>query len=310
MPDSDYHPDEESEELARKLASSTVEDLRRSREAEPDASPVSLEMHARELGIDAPMRDVTFVMQEFALQWELARQLGGSMPCVRTGDDEQGETVPLSLPFDWPFPRPFRSWRSFRRFFQFPPEFLYEGYQELLRSRGESEGISMESADNVLERLQGGLGDFLSYRIAGFRAWVGWMMGNAQSERGIPGDKGGKNPSRGGGGGRKPPGGGGGGGGGGTGRSRSGGPPPPPSWSPGGGLGIEVWCNTPGLTIEFSHSYFIHFLNFGAPSFPVKNTLLAGRYVFQGKGPTYPSGTPRSQVFRVPPDYKAVTTYF
>src|SRR5437870_4928289 len=34
-------------------------------------------------------------------------------------------------------------------------------------------------------------------------------------------------------------------------------PPPPPSSSPGGGVGVEVWCTTPGLTIEFSHAYFI-----------------------------------------------------
>lgn len=298
MPDSDYRPDEESEELARKLASSTIEDIRRRREPSPEyeTSPVSVEMHARELGVDAPMRDVTFVMQEFAWQWELAREFDGRMPCVRIGDDEDEETVPLSLPFDWPFPRPFRSWRWMRRHFPFPPEFFYEAYRDYLRSQGESDGIRMESADNVMERLQNGLGNFLAYRIAGFRAWMGWMMGSEQNGRGDAGSKGGTKPPSGGVGGR--------------GRSGSGGPPPPPSWSPGGGLGVEVWCNTPGLTIEFSHAYFIHFLNFGAPSFPVKNTLLAGRYVFQGKGPTYPSGTPRSQVFRIPPDYKAVTTYF
>ena len=298
MPDTDYHPGEESEELARKLASSTVEDLRRLRESsrEPDASTVSLELHAGQLGIDAPMRDVTFVMQEFAWQWELAREFDGRMPCVKIGDDEQAEIIPLSLPFDFPFPRPFRSWRWIRRFYPFPPEFLFEAYQDFLRSRGESEGISIESADKVLDRLQNGLGDFLAYRIAGFRAWVGWRMGGEQSGRGNFGGKGGK----------KPPG----GGGGGQGRSGSSGPPRPASWSLGGGLGVEVWCNTPGLTIEFSHAYFIHFMNFGAPSFPVRNTLLAGRYVFQGKGPTYPSGTSRSQVFRIPPDYKAVTTYF
>jgi hypothetical protein len=298
MPDNDYRPDEESDELARKLASSSVKDIRSPRESssEREASTISLEMHAHELGIDAPMHDITFVLQEFAWQWELAREFGGRMPCVKIGDDEQGETVPLSLPFDWPFPRPFRSRRSLRRFFPFPPEFFYEEYQEFLRSRGESAGISMESADNVLERLQNGLGNFLAYRIAGFRAWMGWMMGGEQRGGGNSGGKGG----------RKPPG----GGGGGKGRSGSGGPPPPPSWSPGGGLGVEFVCNAPGLTIEFSHAYFIHYLNFGAPSRRVKNSLFAGRYVFQGKGPTYPSGTPCSQVFKIPPDYKAVTTIF
>jgi hypothetical protein len=299
MLDSDYRPDEESEELARKLANSTVKDLWRASKSsgDSDGSAVTLDLHARELGIDAPMRDVTFVMEEFAWQLELARQFDGQMPCVRTGDDEQAETVPLSIEFEWPFPRHLRSWRSLRRFFRFPPEFFYEEYRDMLGSRGKSEGISMESSDNVLERLESGLGDFLSYRIAGFRAWMGWVMGKEQRGQGNFDAKGG----------RKPPG----GGGGGKGRSGSGGPPPPPSsWSPGGGLGVEMWCSTPGLTIEFSHAYFIHFMNFGAPSSPVKNTLLAGRYVFQGKGPTYPKGTPRSQVFRVPPDYKAVTTYF
>ncbi|MCO5051570.1 MAG: hypothetical protein M9920_04640 [Verrucomicrobiae bacterium] len=263
MPDNDYRPDEESQELGRNLASLTVKDFH-GPPREESRETVSLEMHARQLGVEAPLHDVTFVMQEFAWQWELARNFDGRMPCVRIGDDEQGETVPMSLPFDWPFPRPFRSWRWIRRHFPFPPEFLFEEYRDYLRAYGKNEGISMESADNVLERLQNGLGDFLAYRIAGS----------------------------------------------GGGRRRSGGPPPPSSWSPGGGLSVEMWCNTSGLTIEFSHAYFIHFLNFGSPSFPVKNSLLAGRYVFQGKGPTYPSGTPRSQVFRIPPDYKAVTTYF
>jgi hypothetical protein len=291
MPDNDYRPDEESYELARNLASFTVKDFHGPSRQEPREG-ISLEMHARELGVDAPLRDVTFVMQEFAWQWELAREFDGRMPCVRIGDDEQAQPVPLSLPFDWPFPRPFRSWRRMRRLFPFPPEFLFEEYRDYLRTYGEGEGISMESPDNVLERLQNGLGDFLAYRIAGFRAWMSWMMGSEESGQGSIGGKGGK----------KPPGGGG--------RRRGGGPPPPSSWSPGGGVGVEMWCNTPGLTIEFSQAYFIHFMNFGSPSFPVKNTLLAGRYVFQGKGPTYPAGTPRSQVFRLPPDYKAVTTYF
>jgi hypothetical protein len=297
MPDIDYRPDEESDMLARKLASSTVEDLRKSRGSsnEPESSSISLERHAREFGIEAPLHDVTFVLQEFAWQWELAREFDGRMPCVRIGVDEQAETIPLSVPFDWPFPRPFRSFRSFRRLFGFPPEYLFDAYREFLKSRSEGEGISVESADNVLGRLQNGLGDFLAYRIAGFRAWVAWMMGSEQSERGNGGGKGGKKSS----------------GGGGRGHSGSGGPPPPPpSSSPGGGLGVEVSCMTLGLTLEFSHSYFIHFLNFGAPSSPVKNTLFAGRYVFQGKGPTYPLGTPRSPIFRIPPDYKPAITYF
>lgn len=263
MPDTDYHPDEESEELARKLASSTVEDLR-----EPSSErSVSLDRHAEELGIDAPMSDVTFVVQEFAWQWELAAMIDGNMLCVRIGE----ETVPLSLPFDWPFPKLFR-YRMNR--FWFPREYVFEAYQEAIRSRREIEEVSVQSPENVLERFKNGLSSFLAYRIAGFRAWVGWMTGREQSGRGNLG------------------------------------PPPPPSLSPGGGLGVEFLCNARGLTIEFSHSYFIHFLNFGAPSFPVNNTLLAGRYVFQGRGPTYLSGTPRSQVFRIPPDYKAETTLF
>lgn len=45
MPDTDYHPDEESEELARKLAFTTVEGLRSQSSREPGASTVSLEMN-------------------------------------------------------------------------------------------------------------------------------------------------------------------------------------------------------------------------------------------------------------------------
>ena len=298
MPEPDYYPDEESEELARKLASKSVEDLRRSLEPvrTADASTVSLEMHAREIGIDAPMRDVSFVVQEFAWQLELAHDFGGRMRCVQIGDGEQPEIVPLSLPFDFPLPRAYRSWRWMRKVFPFPPEFVLEAYQDSLRARGATEEITIEPVDHVLELLQEGLGSFLAYRIGGFRAWVGWTMGSEQGGRGDFGGRGGKKPPGGGGGGQR--------------RSGSSGPPRPASWSSGGGLGVEMWCNSPGLTIEFSHAYFIHFLNFGAPSFPVQNTLLAGRYVFQGKGPTYPSGTVRSQVFRIPPDYKAVTTYF
>lgn len=291
MPDNDYRPDEKSYELARNLASVAVKDVRESSRDEPGEA-ASLETHARQLGVDAPLRDVTFVMNEFAWQWELARQFDGKMPCVRIGDGDEDQQVPMSLPFDWPFPRPLRSWRRIRRRFPFPPEFLFGEYREYLRNYGEREGISMESSENVLERVQIGLGDFLAYRIAGFRDWMTWMLGrDDDGEGGIGERKGLKPPGRGG-------------------RRRGGRPSPPSSWSPGGGVGVEMWCNTPGLTIEVSHAYFIHFINFGAPSFPVKNTLLAGRYVFQGKGPTYPAGTPRSQIFRIPPDYKAVTTYF
>jgi uncharacterized membrane protein YgcG len=239
MLDSDYRPDEESEELARKLANSTVTDLRRASESsrKTDGSAITLEMHARELGIDAPMHDVTFVMEEFAWQWELARHSFGQMLCVRTGDDEQAPTVPFSLASEWPFPRQFRSWRLSDRFYPFSLDLFHAEYMRILRSRGESEGITMESSDNVLERLQSGLGDFLSYRIAGFQAWMSWIMGREQRGQGNFGGKGG----------RKRPG----GGGGGKGRTGSGGPPPPPpSWSPGGGIGVEVCCNTPGLTIE------------------------------------------------------------
>jgi hypothetical protein len=298
MANSDFHPDDECEELARKLASSTVEDLRKSRESSHSGedSRISLDLHARQLGIDAPLRDVSFVMEEFAWQWELAREFGGRMPCVRIGEEGEGETVPLSVPFEWPFPRHFRSWRWMRRAFPFPPDYFYEAYESFLRSRGEIEGIAIESADKALQQLQKGLGSFLAFRIAGFRAWTSWMMGGIKTGQGNSHDKGGK----------KPP-----GGGGGRGRSGSGNSPPlPPSSAPGGGLGVEVSCMTHGLNIEFSHCYFIHFLNFGAPSSPVKNTLLAGRYVFQGKGPMYPSGTSRSPIFCIPPDYKPVITYF
>ncbi|SLM48693.1 protein of unknown function [Nitrospira japonica] len=294
MPDTDFHPDKDSEELARKLASIGVEDIRRSGEPSyaSDALPVFLEMHARELGIEAPMRDVAYVMQEFAWQWGLGREFG-RMPCVRIASGEQSEIVPLSLPFDFPFPRGVRPWPWLRRLYPFPPGFLFEAYEDFLRSRGDSEGISIESVDYVLERLRNGLASFLAYRIAGFRDWA---MGKEKGGQGNLGGKGGKRAR--------------GKGGGGQGGSGSGGPLPPASLSSGGGMGVEMWCTSPGLTIEFSHAYFIHFLNFGAPSFPVSNTLLGGRYVFQGKGPTYPSGTVRSQVFRIPPDYKAVTTYF
>jgi hypothetical protein len=183
MPDTDYHPDEESEELARKLASRTVEDLRE-QSSERDASTLSVDRHAQELGIDAPMSDVTFVMQEFAWQWELARVFDGHMLCVRIGDSEQGETVPLSLPFDWPFPKPFRYRDWMHGFYPFPPEYVFEAYKEFLRSRAEIEEASVESAEDVLERLKNGLSSFLAYRIAGFRAWVGWMTGRKQSGRG------------------------------------------------------------------------------------------------------------------------------
>jgi hypothetical protein len=286
MPDTEYRPDGDSEELARKLASNTVADLRQRHESsnDPDISEVSLERHAEELGVNAPLHDVTAVMREFAWQWEFSKDVSGPMPCVQIGSDDEEAIVPISIPFDWPYPRTLRSWR---RYYPFPPEYLYAAYQEILRSRTQSEEISFVSPDNVLEQLQNDLGRFLAYRISGFKAWMGWMMGGERSRRVNLG-------------GNQPPGG----------SSGSGGPPPPGSWSPGGGFGVDMWCNTPSLTIEFSHAYFIHWLNFGAPSFPVKNMLFAGRYVFQGKGPTYPSGTPRSQVFRIPPDYKAVTTYF
>lgn len=279
--------------LAGKLATSTVGDLRESSESpsQREVSTVTLERHADELGVDAPLRDVTFVMQEFAWQWQLAREFDGRMLCVRIGEGDLAETVPLSLPLDWPFLRPLGPSFPRRRYFPFPPSYLFEAYSEFLNSRGENEDITTESADDVLKRVGSGLHRFLAYRIAGFRAWTSWMFGSEEQHR----KSGRRGP------GRRSPGG----------RiGRGGGPPPPQSSSPGGGLEVEFRCLTPGLTVEFSHAYFIHFLNFGAPSYPVRNTLLAGRYVFQGKGPTYPSGTPRSQIFRIPPDYIAETTYF
>ncbi len=279
--------------LARKLAATFVEDISRTTDSASREQPdgFSFERHARELGIEAPLRDVSYVTQEFAWQWELARAFGVGMPCVRLGEGKQVEIVPLSLPFDWPFPRPAMTVRSLRRFFSFPPDSLYEAYREFLRSQTKTEEITVESAEAVLKNIQNGLGNFIAYRIGGYRAWLNWMLGGDQERR----EKGGKS----------------GGGQSGSGRSGHGNNlPPPPSSSPGGGVGVEFRCNTTGLTIEFSHAYFVHFLNFGAPSSPVKNTLLGGRYVFQGKGPMNPSGTRRSQIFVIPPDYISITTFF
>ena len=289
MPDNDYRPDEESSDLARKLAALTITDFRGSGSSRNESrEAVSLEMHAQQLGIEAPLRDVSFVLQEFAWQWELAGQLDGRMPCVKIDDGENAQIVPMSLPFEWPFAGALRSFRPRRMFFPFPPEYILEEFRAYIRNYGEKEQISLESSDRVLERLQSGLGEFLAYRIAGFRAWMDRTIGSEDAAQGGIGD-GGREPSSGGG---------------------IGGKGSPQPSSPRGGVGVEFWCNSPGLTIVVSHAYFIHFLNFGAPSFPVKNTLFAGRYVFEGKGPIYPAGTPRSQVFNILSACQAVTTHF
>jgi hypothetical protein len=286
MAEVDYRPDEESERVARELASLTVNDLRRSTEPGPDENQepsASLEGHARERGIDAPLHDVTFVLEKFAAQLAFVRWFDGPMPCVHIPETEISEVIPFSFEsLSWPF----LSRRMWLRSLPFPPDIFYDRYVVAAKSLVSS-GVAttLETWSSVLERMGKSLGDFLAYRIGGFRAWSAWMLGGR-------GHYGGGGTS-----GLLPPG------------SR-GLLPPPVSSSPGGGLGVEFCCQTPGLTIEFSHAYFIHFLNFGAPSFPVRNTMLAGRYVFQGKGPAYPSGTLRSQVFRIPPDYKATTTYF
>jgi len=277
-----YRPNEESQEIARNLASLTVNDLDGfPHEERRETAP--LEMHARQLGVDAPLHDVAFVMEEFAWQRELARQVGDRMPCVRVSDEQEEGNVPLSLQVNWPFPRS----PGWIRSAPLPPEALAQ-YHDYLHQYDARDSITMEPTNKVLERLKKSLGDFLAYRIDGFRAWTSWMMGGGQGGPRYTG--------------KVPPGV--------SGLPPSGGPPPPLSSAPGGGLGVELWCNSPGLTIEFSHAYFIHFVNFGAPSSPVKNAVLAGRYIFQGKGPTCPSGTARSQIFRIPPDYKAVTTLF
>jgi hypothetical protein len=278
MANDDFQPDEEARSLARQLAERTVGDLRDLRQSRGrDSSGSTLQNRASELGMDVPLDDVMFVLEEFALQLDFAVEVAGRMPCIRIGDGDEREIVPFSLPVTWPFGR--ARYSSWRPYWPFPLDLMYRDYVRGLESGRGSERVTLETEEDILERLHSGLSEFLSYRVAAFRAWLGW--GDHREAELL----------------RKS-------------RRDNAGPPAPSSWSSAGGLAVELRCDSENLSIDFSHSYFIHFLNFGAPSSPVRNTLLGGRYVFRGTGPTHPRGTRRSQIFRIPPDYIAITNRF
>ena len=272
MAESDFSPDENAQRQAESLASNTANFLRRLVSGENVERGINLvQTNARILGLDVPLNDVDFVVNKFASQLSLASAFSGRIACVQIDDGEGHPTVPISTSFTWPYGNELTlNPRDLRRLWGSPPWLRFEAFGELSLSANGGEEIRQEPPEKAIELFQVGLTNFLSYRIAGFQKWLG---------------RGPKLPH------------------GSAGRTSS----APKHFT---GLTVELTCTSPGLTIEFSHAYFIHFLNFGAPSFPVKNSLLAGRYVFQGSGPIFPGGTPRSQVFRVPPDFHAVTTRF
>jgi hypothetical protein len=132
MPELDYRPDDESERVARELASLTLSDLRRSTESAPDEIQeprVSLESHARKRGVAVPLRDVTFVLEKFADQLAFVRWFNGPMPCVNIPETETSETIPLSFdPYNlFPF-LPGRYWVPF------PPEVFFDRYVSAAKS--------------------------------------------------------------------------------------------------------------------------------------------------------------------------------
>jgi hypothetical protein len=262
-------PDERSISLARKLAGRIEEVIIRSRDSASnrESERISVEQYARELEINAPLADVSFMVDEFVDQWQLAAETEGRMPCVQLVGAAGEEMVPLSIPWNAPAVHLLRTWNRWWRRYAGPPDLFYDHYYAALRLVSRSEDVRLEPVESALKYFRAGMERFFSYRIAFFQ-----------------------NSGRG------------------TGRGGSGGPPT--SSSSGRGLPVSVKCNTHGLALEFSHAYFLHFLNFGAPTSPVSNFLWAGRYVFRGTGPTYPGGTPRSPIFVIPPDQKPVITNF
>jgi len=77
----------------------------------------------------------------------------------------------------------------------------------------------------------------------------------------------------------------------------------------GGMFEVEVTCKSKGYRILVSPAYFIDWVFFGSPSFPVKKALAPGRYIF---GTDSINGTFVSDgvIFRVPDDFKPVLEKF
>ena len=98
------------------------------------------------------MRDVApYIIQEFAWQWEMARNLKMDMVCVQIGDAEKSrEPVPLSVSLKWPS---MRSLRFSRHIHPYEFEYFYRGYGEFLHSAKDKPGFRIESVDRVIESI-------------------------------------------------------------------------------------------------------------------------------------------------------------
>jgi hypothetical protein len=281
----EFEPDAEARQRAENLTGRLMQDLRLVAERGPDARrQVFREAHYREEAGNTPIGDVVDDVAEMATQFAVSRRIDGEILCARFGD---GEVAPLSMRdtrrgAPWPFEAT-QWWEFWEEFpFPFPRRFWRDAIKRAaLDTDEELISTSVEEAEAMTER---NLASFLSFRFAGFRRWLDWLPWS--------GDEGGGGPPG------PPP----------AGSGPSG--PVPPTPGAGGGLQVEVTCQTRGLTLHIAPSYFQTWVYFGSPTYPLTNFVLPGRYRFAADGPNHRRLLHDRTVYPIPPNFKLVITRF
>lgn len=283
----EFEPDADARRRAENLSARLVRDIRMVAERGPRSDfrrEVFREAHYREEADGALIQDVVDDVAEMANEFAISRRIGGEILCARMGD---GELTPVSLRDSLhgaPLPFGTAQWWDFWEEFPFPfPRSIWRDAIKRAARDADEELVStsVEEAEAMTER---NLASFLSFRFAGLKLWPDWLHWNrgTGSGGGPPGPPGSGSTSN----------------------------PPSPVPGAGGGLQVEVSCQTPGLRLHIAPSYFQTWIFFGSPSSPVSNFVLPGRYSFAGDGPMQRRRITDPAVFSIPPTYKPVVTRF
>jgi hypothetical protein len=280
----EFELDEESVSRAEKLSSRLMHDLREASEGGSQSETrrgLFSESRYSDEEEGVPLGDVVANVNQMAMEFATARRWDGEIPCLKLDD---GGLAPISLTefFAGPSSSFYGSedWvELWDRYFggPFPPHRLWR--EILKRSERQEERVVVSDVREAEAAVQRSLNAFLSYRFAGMKRWAKWIKGIGSDRPGGPPWW----PFR---------------------RMNSiGGAPPTPAVSPGGGLRVQVSCNTRGLRIHVSPAYFISWVYFGSPTSPVVSYVLPGRYIFAGDGPMLPRRRKDPTVFCIPADY-------
>ena len=239
----------------------------------------------------APIQDVIENVANMAEEFAAAKDIGVKIPCLSF----EGEGItPLAISGSfrsrgYPFEDmglPFDIILPLGMWTRIGPHYYRDVSQKLSRFYEQVGDIRTVGILDTIETVESSLASFLSYRFEGFK-----RRESDPHSTGTP-----YTPDS-----KAPPG--------------SGVPvdapwPPPPPGDPGGGLKVQVSCNTTGLRIHASPAYFITWTYFGSPSSPVVGNLLPGRYIYAGDGSPLQSFTPDDGVLSIPPTYSPALARF